>query len=260
MADRLTGKSAIVTGAASGNGRAIARAFAAEGALVACADLNEAGARTVAEEIGRQGGKAIAIGMDVSRAADCERTVQESVQAFGGLDVLVNNAGLLLEGTILDTSEADWDRLQGVNAKGVYLLTKSALPAILERGGGSIVMIASMSGLRARPGAFSYIASKHAVVGMTKSLAIDFGPRGVRVNAICPGPIETAMTEHYYRERDGRTRDEIRAARGRTLPLGRVGQPEDVARVAIHLASDESAWTTGLLYTLDGGSGLGVRI
>jgi 3-oxoacyl-[acyl-carrier protein] reductase len=260
MADRLKDKVAIVTGAASGNGRAIARAYATEGALVACADVNEAGVGAVADEIGRAGGQAIAIGMDVTSAADCDRTVQATVGAFGGLDILVNNAGILLEGTILQTGEADWDRLQGINVKGVYLLTKAALPKILERGGGSVVMVSSMSGLRPRTGAFSYITSKHAVVGMTRALAIDFAGQGVRVNAICPGPIETPMTERYYAPRAGMTREEMFARRGRVLPLGRVGQPEDVAKIAVHLASEAGSWTTGSCYMVDGGSSLAVRI
>ncbi|HEX2173025.1 MAG TPA: SDR family oxidoreductase [Dehalococcoidia bacterium] len=260
MADRLSNKVAIVTGAAQGNGRAIALAFAAEGALVACADINEIGARTVADEIGRRGGKAQAFGMDVTNAADCRRVVDGTVSAFGGLDILVNNAGVLANGTILETEEADWDRVQSVNTKGVYLQTKAALPAILDRGGGSVVIVASMAGLRPRPGLLAYITSKHAAVGMTRSLAIDFAARGVRVNAICPGPIETPMVEQFFAPRGGRTRDEMRALAARELPLGRVGQPEDVAKIAVHLASDEAAWVTGTCYMVDGGSSLAVRV
>ena len=262
MAQRLTGKIAIVTGAASGNGRAIALAFAEEGAQVACADANEAGARQVADEIKQRGGSALGIVMDVTRLADCERTVRETVDAFGGLDILVNNAGILVEGTILSLSEADWERQQAVNVKGVFLMTKAALPSIIARGGGSVIITASQAGLRARPGIPAYVASKHAVVGLTRCLALDHAAEGVRVNAICPGFVETAMTERYFREPGtGQSRDALRAelAKANSIPLGRIGRPEDVAAIAVHLASDEAAWTTGICYSIDGGAGLNVR-
>lgn len=257
MAGRLTGKSTIVTGAGSGNGRAIALAFAEEGALVGCADANGPGARAVAEEIGRAGGQALPIEMDVTRSADCERAVRETVAAFGGLAVLVNNAGIWVHGTALTLSEADWDRQQAVNVTGVFLMTRAALPAIVARGGGSIVMLASQAGLRATRGSLAYVASKHAVVGMTKCLALDHAADGVRVNAICPGLIETPMAQQIYRTRGaGRSPEEVRAERLRGFPLGRIGRPEDVAAIAVHLASDESSWTTGVCYSVDGGNGL----
>ena len=261
MANRLTGRSAIVTGAASGNGRAIAQAFADEGARVAVADNNRAGAEQVAAEIARRGGSAIAVEMDVTRRADCERTVQEAVTAFGGLDILVNNAAVLIEGTILSASEDDWDRQQAVNVRGVFLMTKAALPSIIARGAGAVIMVASQSGLRARPGAIPYVTSKHAVVGMTKCLALDHAADGIRVNAICPGFIETAMTERRFQaESAGRSREDIRAELARPIPLGRIGRPEDVAAIAVHLASDAAAWVTGICYSLDGGANLQVRV
>lgn len=260
MSERLAGLLAIVTGAASGNGRAIALAFAAEGANVACLDRDGEGARSVAQEIEKAGGRAIAVEMDVTSLADCERATRETVAAFGGLDCLINNAGIIVEGNILQVAEDDWDRQQAINVKGVYLMTKAALPALIQRGGGSIVNIASLSGLRARPNTIAYVTSKHAVVGMTRALAIDCAGDNIRVNAICPGFIETPMTERYFALQPDRARDDVRAALARPVPLGRVGTAEDVAKIAVHLASDEAAWTTGTCYQLDGGSGLHIRV
>ena len=261
MAQRLVGKSAIVTGAGSGNGRAIALAFAAEGARVACADYDGASAQQVAGEIAKSGGSAIAIPMDVTTAADCERTVQETVTAFGGLDTLVNNAGIWVPGTILTLSEADWDRQQAVNVKGVFSMTKAALPAIIARGGGSVIMLASIAGLKGTAGSLAYNASKHAVIGLTRCLALDHAADGVRVNAICPGLIETRMGDQVLREW-GRE-DGVEQTRRQLLesyPLGRLGRPEDVAAIAVHFASDESAWVTGTYYVVDGGTTLKVRV
>ncbi len=260
MAERLAGKSAIVTGAGVGNGRAIALAFAAEGANVACADRDEASAKRVADEIAGSGRRAIAITMDVSSATDCERTVRETLEAFGGLDVLVNNAGIWVPGTVLTLSEADWDRQQTVNVKGIFLMTKAALPAIISRGGGSVIMLASQAGLRGSAGSLAYVASKHAVVGMTRCMALDHGADGVHINAVCPGLIETPMGEQVLRERGRNGGTELARQRAlETMALGRLGRPEDVAAVAVHLASDEAAWTTGMCYSVDGGSGLGGR-
>ena len=257
MPGRVEGKVALVTGAGSGNGRAIALALAVEGARVTCADVNAASAQQVADEVTQQGGAAIAVGMDVTRAADCAAAVQQTVDTFGGLDILVNNAGIWVPGTILALSEADWDRQQAVNVKGIFLMTKAALPAILARGGGSIIMLASQAGLRGIPGSLAYNTSKHAVVGMTRTLALDHAADGVRVNAICPGFIETSMGEQVVREWSRASGAEpVRQQLLESYPLGRLGRPEDVAAIAVHLASDEAAWTTGICYSVDGGSGL----
>ena len=261
MPGRVEGKVALVTGAGSGNGRAIALALAVEGARVTCADVNAASAQQVADEVTQQGGAAIAVGMDVTRAADCAAAVQQTVDAFGGLDILVNNAGIWVPGTILALSEADWDRQQVVNAKGVFLMTKAALPAIIARGGGSVIMLASIAGLKGTAGSLAYNASKHAVIGLTRCLALDHAADGVRVNAICPGLIETRMGDQVLREW-GRE-DGVEQTRRQLLesyPLGRLGRPEDVAAIAVHLASDESAWVTGTYYVVDGGTTLKVRV
>lgn len=260
MTERLAAKVAIVTGAASGNGRGIAETFAREGARVVCADRDEAGVNQVVEMIQTQGGQARAVSMDVTRPADCARTVAEALAAYGGLDILVNNAGILLTGAILDTPEEDWDRVQAVNVKGVYLLTKAALPAMIERGGGSVIIVASLAGLRPRPRMIAYVTSKHAVIGMTRALAIDYAPRQIRVNAICPGPILTGMTDPFFQPRGGRSREDLLEVQSREIPLGRIGQPDDVAAIALHFASDEAGWTTGICYPIDGGNGLANRM
>lgn len=256
MSGRLDSKVAIVTGAAAGNGAAIAKAFANEGAAVACADLDGTGARRVAAEIEVAGGRALAVEMDHSRIADCERTVTATVAAFGGLDVLVNNAGIVIFGNVLELTEEQWERQFRVNVVGPFLMTKAALPELIKRGHSAIVMMASASGLRPQRSGSAYIASKHAIVGLTKSLALDFAGDGVRVNAICPAVIRTQMAEKFWAfraELQGEPESAVIDRTNRQFPLGRIGQTDDVAAVAIHLASDESRWTTGTTYVLDGG-------
>jgi NAD(P)-dependent dehydrogenase (short-subunit alcohol dehydrogenase family) len=253
---RLAGRVAIVTGAGAGNGEAIARAYAREGASVACADLNGGAATKTAVDIQESGGKAIAIQMDHCVAADCERTVATATESYGGLDILVNNAGIVVFGTVLDLSQEDWERQFRVNVLGPFLMTKMALPELIRRGGGAIVMISSASGLRPQPSGSAYVASKHAIVGLTKSLALDYAGSGIRVNAICPAVIHTRMAEQYWANRAellGKTEADVIERVTRQYPLGRLGMTDDVAAIAVHLASDEARWTTGTSYLLDGG-------
>ncbi len=258
---RLAGKSALVTGAGSGIGRAISRAFGAEGAGVTCADVDAAAARATAEAIVQEGGSAIAVGMDVTRAADCDRAVEAAVAAHGGLDVLVNGAGILIRGDALEVTEEQWDRQQAVNVKGVFLATRSALPVLIARGGGNIIIIASIAGLRGNTRNIAYAASKHAVIGITRCLALDHGRHGIRVNAICPGIIDTPMAGLIHRDRGlDQSYADFLAGVAAAYPLGRVGTPEDVAAVAVHLASPEAGWPTGVIYTVDGGASLHTRI
>jgi 3alpha(or 20beta)-hydroxysteroid dehydrogenase len=257
--NRLDGKVAVVTGAGSGNGRGIARAFAAEGARVIAADLNGNAAKETAAGLGEVARAAQA---DVTNEADCARLMQLAIGAFGRLDILVNNAGIWKTGTVETLSAADWQQLMAVNVTGVFLCSKHAVPRIAAAGGGSIINLASLAGLVGAAGGVLYHASKHAVVGMTKCMALDHAPQGIRVNAICPGAIDTPMLQSIMELRagaQGRSEDELRERYRRTTPLGRIGTPEDVGQIAVHLASDEAAWVTGICYTLDGGSGITQR-
>jgi NAD(P)-dependent dehydrogenase (short-subunit alcohol dehydrogenase family) len=255
--NRLDGKVAIVTGAGSGNGRAIARLFVEEGAHVVVADRDAAGAQATAEPLGKQ---ALVVVGDVGRAADCEALAQSAVDSFGRLDILVNNAGIWRQGTVESFSEEEWDGLMAINVRGVFLCSKYAVPRIAEAGGGSIVNIASQAGLIGTAGSVLYSASKHAVVGMTKCMAADHAAAGIRVNAVCPGPIDTPMLQMIYALRGGEGGEEaFRESNRRRVPLGRLGEPLDVALATLHLASDESRWVTGTCYSVDGGSGLTQR-
>jgi 3-oxoacyl-[acyl-carrier protein] reductase len=256
---KLEGRAAIVTGAGAGNGEAIARLFAREGARVTCADLDADAADRVAAEIRAEGGEALAIGMDHTLAADCERTVAATTDAFESLDVLVNNAGVVIFGTALEVSEEDFLRQLRVNLLGPFLMTRSALPRMIEQRRGSIVMMASAAGLLARQAGAAYVSSKHGLVGLTKSLAVDYGGHGIRVNAVCPGTIRTRMSQSYFEElarRRGTNVEEVVAGLGPQYALGRIGEPEDVAQATLHFASDESGWVTGESYLLDGGQSL----
>jgi NAD(P)-dependent dehydrogenase (short-subunit alcohol dehydrogenase family) len=210
----------------------------------------------VAEGILTAGGSAIAVRMDHTLAADCERAAAATREAFGVTDVLVNNAGIVTMGTALEISEDDLLRTLRVNLFGPLLMARAVLPGMIAAGGGSIVMIASAAGLQARQAGAAYVTSKHALVGLTRSLAVDYAPSGVRVNAVCPGVIRTRMSEAYFRDRASRlgtSVDEVVADIGREFPLGRLGRPADVAAAALHFASDESSWVTGETYLLDGG-------
>ena len=235
MGDRLQGKVALVTGAGSGIGRAIALRFAAEGATVMASDINEEAATAVAGEIGSS---AKAIRTDVTVEGEVKAAVDATVQAFGGIDLLVNNAGI---------APSDWDRTIAVNLSGVYYGLKHGGEAMAARGGGSIINLASVLGLVALPGAGAYTATKHGVVGLTRQFAVDLAPRGVRVNCINPGFIETAMTDPML------SVPQMKATIEQQTPLGRWGKPEEVAAVAVFLASDDASYVTGAPYLVDGG-------
>ncbi|GBD13188.1 Dihydroanticapsin 7-dehydrogenase [bacterium HR24] len=251
---RLQGKVAIVTGAASGIGRATAVLFGQEGARVMCADLNGEGARAAAEAVAAQGGEAAWTQVDVSREEDVQRMVQETVQRFGRLDILFNNAGVELAAPVTQVPEERWDWLLDINLKGVYLGCKHAIPEMLKVGGGAIVNTASGAGLMGIAGLSTYCASKGGVVLLTKSLAVEWAAQGIRVNAVCPGVIRTPMVERGLRTLGG-TADPEEAWRrlGLVHPIGRVGQPEEVARAVLFLASDEASFITGVALPVDGG-------
>jgi NAD(P)-dependent dehydrogenase (short-subunit alcohol dehydrogenase family) len=248
---QLENKRAIVTGGAGGIGRATALAFGAEGARVAVVDLNGEGAIAVADEINAIGGAAIAFTADVSMEADVRRVVDETVAAFGGIDVLFNNAGIVRRATAIDTTVEEWDRVFAVNVRSIFLMCKFAVPVMAEGGGGSIVNTGSGWGLTGGANAMSYCASKGAVVNMTKALAIDHGSQGVRVNSVNPGDTNTGMLRDEARQLSA---DEAAfLAESADRPLGRMGEPEEIAAAVVWLASDASSYVTGSALVVDGG-------
>ncbi len=247
---RLTGKVALVTGGAVGIGRAIAEAFLREGARVVIGDRDqEAGGRTQREL--QSLGEIRFVPGDVSRAEGARQMVERTVEAFGRLDVLVNNAGITLRATVVDTEEADWDRVLAVNLKGVYLCSKYAIPHMIRGGGGSIINIGSIASLIGLPENAAYNASKGGVLALTRNMALDYARYNIRVNAICPAMIMTPMLESFIRIQPD-PEAYVRAVE-EAIPLGRIGRPEDVAPAAVFLASDESRFITGSALMVDGG-------
>ena len=248
---RVDGRTAVVTGAASGIGRATAMLLAAEGAAVVAADIDEPGGQALVAAIGEAGGRAAFIRCDVTSAADAQKAVETAVATFGGLDILVNNAGVLRRADIPSLLEEDWDRTMAVNVKSVYLLSRAAIPIMAAAGGGAIVNSGSGWGLSGGPKAAAYCASKGAVVNLTRAMAIDHGPQGIRVNCVCPGDTDTPMLRQEATDL-GITVEEVIASSA-TRPLGRVGTPDDVARAILWLASDDAGWVTGSILLVDGG-------
>ncbi|MBT9288445.1 glucose 1-dehydrogenase [Prosthecodimorpha staleyi] len=243
---RLKDKIAIVTGAASGFGRGIAERFAAEGARVVVADINEDGAKAVAAAIGAG---AVAVACDVARRADVEAMVA-AAERLGGLDIVVNNAGAThRNGPMLDVTEEMFDRIFAVNVKSVFLSARAAVPVMQKRGGGVIINTASTAGLRPRPGLTWYNASKGAVITATKSMAVELAPMKIRVNCLCPVAGETAMLADFM----GTDTPEMRAKFVASIPLGRLSTPRDIANAALFLASDEADFVTGVALEVDGG-------
>jgi NAD(P)-dependent dehydrogenase (short-subunit alcohol dehydrogenase family) len=248
---RLQDKVTIITGGASGMGRVAASMFAAEGAKVVVADVTRPAAQSVVDDITAAGGTAIAVVADVSKEADAKRMVDETIAAFGRVDVLYNNAGIMPEAdhSVIDTSVEDWDRVMAVNVRGVFLGCKYAIPKMVEQGSGSVINISSFVAiLGCSNPQDAYTASKGAVLALTKSLAVQFAPKGVRTNAICPGPVETPLLMDWLVKDEEAKR--IRLARN---PTGRFGKPEEIVHMAIYLASDESRWTNGSAMVIDGG-------
>jgi NAD(P)-dependent dehydrogenase (short-subunit alcohol dehydrogenase family) len=250
---RLDGKVAMVTGAASGIGEQIARLYARQGAAVVIGDRDEQGSRRVAEAIAGEGGRAVVQQLDVTNAQSAEEAVRAAIGAFGGLHILVNNAGVGYVGDVLETDEGEYDKLMAVNVKGVFLCSRAALRHMVEHGGGVIVNIASVAGQVAVSRRFAYGASKGAVIAMTKSMAMDLVERGIRVNCICPGTIYTPFVEGYLNRFHQHNREETLAGLNARQPVGRLGRPDEVAYAALYLAADEAAFATGSALVIDGG-------
>lgn len=248
---RLENKKAIVTGGAGGIGRATSLAFAAEGASVAVVDLNAEAAEAVAEEIRAAGGNAIAIGADVSSEDDIIRVVATANEAFEGIDVVFNNAGIIRRTTAVETTVEEWDRVFGVNVRSIFLMCKHVVPVMKANGGGSIVNTGSGWGLKGGGQAISYCASKGAVVNMTRALAIDHGPDGIRVNSVNPGDVDTGMLRDEAKQLGQDQAGFLAEAAER--PLNRMGQPSEIAAAVVWLASDDASYVTGSALVVDGG-------
>lgn len=248
MSERLKGKIGIVTGAGSGIGRACAIALAKEGAQVVLVGRRKERIEAVAHEIGKH---AFPIPGDVTKTNEINRVLDQTVSRFGPLNFLLNNAGILQIGNAEQVSEEQWDRVFNVNVRAVWLFSRSALPHMRSAGGGSIVNVASTLGIVGARKRAAYAASKGAVVLLTKSMAVDHGHENIRVNAICPSFVESELTAAVMAQAG----DAVAARRERTAahPIGRLGQPEDVAGLAVYLVSDESSWVTGAVLPVDGG-------
>lgn len=243
MAERLQGKVAIVTGAAHGIGRAIAERFGAEGATVIVSDINAQGAEDVAAGIARAGGKAMAIATDISQKESVDRLYDETLERFGTVDVVVNSAGLIdTERHFLDGDEAWWDRIHNVNLKGTFLSGLRAANHMARHGGGAIINLSSGGATRAHRGNAAYDATKGGIEALTRAMAVDLAPYGIRVNALIPGSIDTRGMV-----------PEVKKERGQAIPMGRVGEPGEMSGAAVFLASDDAGYVTGQMIAVDGG-------
>ena len=250
LAGRLAGKAAVITGAASGIGKESALLFAAEGAAVVAADLDERGGTAVVEEIAGAGGHAVFVRADVSISTDCERMVKTAEAEFGRLDVLFNNAGLMhsADDDAVATEEDVWDLTMRVNLKGVFLGCKHGIPALRRAGGGSIINTASfVAVLGAATPQLAYTASKGGVLALSRELAVIHAREGIRVNALCPGPLRTELLMKFLDTEEKRQRRLVH------IPMGRFGEAKEMARAALFLASDESSYLTGSTFLVDGG-------
>ncbi len=249
--ESVFGKVALITGGGSGIGRATAELFSREGAAVAIIDIDAKAGKAAVESVTQTGSEVMFIPCDVTKADQCELAVRRVVERWGRLDILFNNAGVTRRASVLGTSEEEWDWVMAVNVKSIFLMSKAALPVMIRGGGGSIVNTASGWALVGGKDAVSYCASKGAVVQLTKAMAVDHGPEGIRVNAVCPGDTDTPMLSNEA-EQLGQTHEEI-LADSVDRPLRRVGRPEEIASAVLYLASDAASFITGTTLVVDGG-------
>lgn len=248
---RLEGKVALITGAGSGIGRSSAKLFAEEGAKITVVDIDAKGGEETVKMIRKAGGDAVFIQADVSKAADAERMVKRTVEEWGGLDILFNNAGVYVESATAELSEEDWDRLMAVNLKGPFLGSKYAIPQMIKQGDGVIINTASDWGIIGWPKAAAYCSSKGGLILLTKSLAMELAPYNIRVNSLCPAAVATPINIAWMSKMPKEEADQMIKSR---IPLGRMSKPEEQAYGALFLASDESSYVTGTIFLVDGGS------
>ena len=244
---RLEGKVAIITGAASGIGRETALLFAKEGAKIVVADLNEAAGKETVDQIGSDGGEAMFVRTDVTSAKDAQAMVKSTIDAYGKLDVLFNNAGIAMRLPVADLPEDDWDRCIEINLKGVFLCSKYAIPKMVKNGGGSIINMASIYGIVGGTTRAAYVASKGGVANLTRGMALDYALDNIRVNCLCPGFTETPLLAGVLK-----SPAEYQALADQH-PMKRLGAPKDIAYGALYLASNESSFVTGIALPIDGG-------
>lgn len=248
---RLTGKSAVITGGGTGIGQAIALAFAREGAQVVVAGRRKEKLDETLHLLQQAGCSALALECDVTKAADTQRVVKSAEDAFGKVNVLVNNAGALSVSTVENITEEDWDRVMATNVKGPFLMSRAALPAMRRAGGGSIINVGSVLGIVAIRDRAAYCASKGGVSMLTKAMALDHAQDNIRVNCVCPSIVESDMTRNLFAETE--VGQQARESRLASIPLGRFGKPADIAGLTVFLASEESSWMTGTVIPVDGG-------
>ncbi len=247
MSDKLSGKVAFITGAGSGMGKAVALEFARNGAKIVAVDINKESVNNTCFEIGAE--NAFPIDGDISTADSVKRMCDEAIAHFGRVDILVNNAGILDNYLpVTETDEALWDKVLNVNLKSMFLTTRALIPQMVDGGGGVIINVASIAALVAGGGGAAYTASKHGVVGLTRQIAFDYGLKGVRANAICPGAVETGMTKDIFASDDAAVMAAVRS-----VPAGRYGKPEEIAKLALYLASEDASFVHGAAFVIDGG-------
>jgi NAD(P)-dependent dehydrogenase (short-subunit alcohol dehydrogenase family) len=251
MTDRLAGRHAIVTGGAAGIGLAIARAFVREGAAVALVDVDEAKAVASAADLATGGARAVGVGASVTDEAAVTAAVERARAELGAVDILVNNAGIAVFGRVDDTPLADWERVIGVNVTGTFLVSRAVIPHMLEGGRGAIVNLGSVAGLVGIGGMAAYCAAKGAIVNLTRQMSADYAGKGIRVNCVCPGTVGTTDLGRQLLGTD--TSEEARLRRLAKYPIGRLGEPEEIAEAVTFLVSDEASFVTGAAFAVDGG-------